>query len=117
MAERDIWIDQENNLGKYVRVLLQPTAEQHGLSLDLSGAPVVTVASSPIGDYTATSADATASAVAPSASYVQAEAAQVVTDLNAAITALNLVTADVAALTTKLNSVLAALRTHNLLKT
>lgn len=37
----------------------------------------------------AASADATPSTVAPSAAYVQAQAAQVVTDLNAAIASLN----------------------------
>lgn len=116
MANRDIWFEQEDASGKFIRVVLSPTAAKGSLSFNSSGVPVVNAAPATITDAAATSASTTASAVAPSVGYVQAEAAQVVTDLNAAIANLNLVRADVASLITKLNSLLAAAKTANILQ-
>lgn len=117
MATRDIWILQEDATGKFVRVLLSPTAAQQSLSFNALGVPVVTAATAPIAAAAATSGVTAASAVAPSVGYVQAEHVQMVTDLNAAIANLNLVRTDVANAITKLNSLLAAARTHNFLQT
>ena len=92
MATRDLYLNQEDSANKIAQVVLSPTAAKGTLSFNASGVPVVNAAPAAI-------TDCPTSSVTPSVAYVQAEATQIVTDLNAAIT--------------KLNALLAAARTAN----
>ena len=52
MAERDIWLNQEDSSGKYVQRLVQPTASKGAVVTDSSGVPTWKAASASIADAT-----------------------------------------------------------------
>lgn len=127
MADRDIWLHQEDSTGKYVRRLLSPTAAKHTLSLNGSGQPVATAAAAAVTDSAAAQSEAidvtnmtdgSANNVLidiPGTTYAT-EAADIERNFDKIADEINVLRTLTNELQTKLNSALAALRTANIIQ-